>query len=335
MKEALLYNKLSNGKVICLACYHRCKINYGQVGRCSVRKNINGTLYSLNYNKIIAENIDPIEKKPLFHFLPGSLTYSIATVGCNFKCLHCQNAAISQFKFKSENEFPGIETTPDDIVRAAQENHCASIAYTYTEPTIFVEFALETMKLARDNGIKNVWVSNGFFSDETWEIISPYLDAINIDLKFFNNEKHQKICQAPVAPILKNLEKIAKSKTHLEITTLLITGINDTEQEIEQMAKFIKKNLTPDIPWHVSAYHPAHKMTAPATTIEIVTKAYLIGKKTGLNYVYTGNIEDKGYQNTLCPKCTELLIERHGYIINNLLKKNHCPKCNFEIKIVL
>jgi pyruvate formate lyase activating enzyme len=334
MKEAILYNKKEKRIVNCFACNQHCTISPNQIGICGVRKNIDGTLFSLNYGKIIAENVDPIEKKPLYHFLPGSLAYSIATIGCNFKCLHCQNADISQLK--STGESPGRETSAQDIINRAIKNNCQSIAYTYTEPTIFIEFAIETMRLAKKQGLKNVWVSNGYFTEETLKLISPLLDAINVDLKFFHNENYQKICGAKLEAVLNNLKLLFELKKHLEITTLIIPGINDSSLEIKNIATFIKDELSQNIPWHISAFHPAYKIPdLPKTTKESIVRAYEIGKKVGLNYVYAGNIIGETLDNTYCPKCGYLLIDRIGYIIKSHLNKPKCPQCQCDLGVKL
>lgn len=309
MREALLYLTLPNKKVHCEACYHFCVIEPGKTGICGVRQNQDGRLFSLVYGHLVAQQVDPIEKKPFYHFLPGSQTYSIATVGCNFKCLNCQNASISQIgltveargaesKLRDANipqiklfeAISGTEVAPLSIVNAAQANDCASIAYTYTEPTIFVEFAWDTMKLAREAGLKNVWVSNGYFSEKTLALILPYLNAINVDLKFFNDASYQEICGARLAPVLDNLKRLARASVHLEITTLIIPGLNDSDSELQAMAQFIYQ-LNPEIPWHLSAFHPAYKLShlpiTPRATLENVKQ---IALAIGLKRVYLGNI---------------------------------------------
>ena len=333
MKEAILYRKLRNKVVECQACNHKCQIDNGHYGICQVRENSNGVLYSRNYGQIIAEHVDPIEKKPLYHFLPGSQAYSIAAAGCNFKCQHCQNAEISQAS--PLEDLAGAKTEPNEIINAAIKDKCQSIAYTYTEPTIFIEFALETMKLAKQQGLKNVWVSNGYFSDKALKIISPFLDAINVDLKFFSKDSYLKICGAKLDPILDNLIAIKKKKIHLEVTTLIITGINDSPIEIKQIADFIADKLGVETPWHVSAFYPAFKMSdiPPTATADIVL-AHKLGQKAGLQYVYPGNIPVESLDNTYCPYCNNLLIDRHGYITDVLIKKNRCPKCKNKVNIV-
>jgi len=301
MKEALLYKKItlkpseegSGKKVRCNLCNHRCIINDGKRGICGVRENKNGKLYTLVYGKAIAENIDPIEKKPLYHFLPGTYSLSIATVGCNFRCLFCQNADISQIsKEKPEDvEILGEDFPPEQVVKYALDNNCPSISYTYTEPTIFLEYALDCMKLAHKAGLKNIWVSNSYMTKEALDLISPYLDAVNVDLKAFTEKFYQEVCGAKLKPVLKNLKEIKKKKIWLEVTTLIIPGKNDSEKELKQIAEFIKNKLSDDTPWHVSRFFPCYKMMhVPSTPVEKIQRAMEIGKQTGLKHVYAGNI---------------------------------------------
>jgi len=292
MKEALFYKKLENNAVKCQLCNHFCQIASNNSGICGVRKNINGKLFSLNYGKIIAEHIDPIEKKPLYHFLPGTLTYSIAAAGCNFRCLNCQNADISQLTPGLINSIDALpEISREEIVERALASDCPSLSYTYTEPTVFAEFALDCMKLARKKELKNIWVSNGYVSPSALKKITPYLDAINIDLKSFNNETYQKICGASLQPILNNLIWLKNKKIHLEVTTLIIPGINDSERELRDIAQFISAKLEKKTPWHVSVFYPTHKLlSVPPTSKESVFQAMEIGKKIGLKHVHAGNI---------------------------------------------
>ncbi|MDP2947734.1 MAG: AmmeMemoRadiSam system radical SAM enzyme [Nanoarchaeota archaeon] len=293
MKEALLYKKIDppvgeagDGKVQCNTCNHRCIIGNNKRGICKARENLGGKLYSLIYGKIIAEHVDPIEKKPLYNFLPGTFSFSIATMGCNFKCLHCQNSEISQ-----SLSIVGKDKTPEKIIQDAIDNHCPSISYTYTEPTIFVEFALDCMKLAHEKGLKNVWVSNGYMTKECLDLVSPYLDAINVDLKAFTEEFYRDVCGAKLQPVLDNLVDIKKRGIHLEITTLIIPGKNDSEEELQGIAEFIKNELGDDVPWHVSRFFPHYKMMdIPSTPIAKIHQAVEIGEKVGLKYVYAGNI---------------------------------------------
>jgi len=292
MHEALLYEKLEGKNVRCFLCNHGCLISDKNRGICGVRENRNGKLYSLVYGKIIAEHIDPIEKKPLYRFLPRTFSLSIATIGCNFKCLHCQNADISQFtKWKISADIVGEEKKPEEIVKDAIKAKCPSISYTYTEPTVFLEFALDCMKLAKEKGLKNVWVSNGYMTKDALDLIAPYLDATNVDLKAFTEKFYSDVCGAKLQPVLDNLQDIKKRGIHLEITTLIIPGKNDSEKELKQIAEFIKKELGKDVPWHVSRFFPTYKMaeTMP-TPREKIYRAVEIGKSVGLKYVYPGNV---------------------------------------------
>ena len=290
MREAILYKKLKNKTVQCQACAHACIIPEGQRGICHVRKNQNGKLFNLTDNKIIACEIDPIEKKPFFHFLPGTYSLSIATMGCNFSCLHCQNWEISQGQ-KENNEIRGDEIKPEAIVKLALESHVSSIAYTYSEPTIFLGYALETMKLAKKVGLKNVWVSNGYFTEKTLKLIEPYLDAINIDLKFFDDNLYRKVCGARLQPILSTLKLVKKTKIWLEITTLVIPGYTDTKNQFKKIAQFIKKELGSNIPCHISKFYPCYKMLdVPPTPTKLIEQAINIYKQEGLKYVYGGNL---------------------------------------------
>jgi len=342
MKKSILFKKLPNKSVQCLTCNHFCTPSEGKRTKCGVRENINGNLYVLNNDKIITANVDPIEKKPFFHFLPGSFSFSIATVGCNFRCLFCQNWEISQAP-KPQNPIVGQKTTPQKIVQAALENNCRSIAYTYTEPTIFLELALPTMKLAKKNGLFNVWVSNGYMSSYTLDLITPYLDAINVDLKSFSEEFYQKICGAHLEPVLKNLKEIFKRKIHLEITTLIIPGLNDSVKEIKQIAEFIKNELSANVPWHISRFFPAYQLAnVPPTPAQIIHKAYQIGKKIGLNFVYTGNIPGNhingiATESTICPLCHNIVIGRVGFKIvsYNINNKGNCQFCGANLNIII
>jgi len=305
-KEAVLYKKLAENKVRCEVCNHRCFIDDKKKGICGVRKNEGGKLYSLVYGKAIAENIDPIEKKPFFHFLPGTKSYSIATVGCNFRCRHCQNADISQiskeraFKDSDLILILGKDLPPEKVVENALNNNCSSIAYTYTEPTIFLEYALDTMKLAKKKGLKNNWVSNGYMTKKTLDLISPYLDAINVDLKGFDEDFYLEVCGAKLAPILENLKIIKRKKIWLEVTTLLIPTKNDSPKELKKIADFIVKELGPETPWHISRFFPAYQMIdLPPTEVEVIRQAVKIGRKAGLKYVYSGNIRKNDRPNRL------------------------------------
>ncbi len=337
MKEAILYKKLKNQVVQCQNCSHYCVLEEGERGKCGVRENRGGELYALNYGKIIASHIDPIEKKPFFHFLPGSYSLSIATVGCNFTCLFCQNWEISQ-KYKKADFIPGENLSPQEIIEIAKRKKVESISYTYTEPTIFSDFALDVMRLAKKERIKNNWVSNGFWSKELFELISDYLDAVNVDLKSFEDEFYQKICGARLNPVLENLKRLREKKIWTEITTLIIPTLNDKEENLERIAKFIKNELGSETPWHVTQFcgEISWKLkNIPNTPLETLRRAYEIGKKVGLKFVYTGNVPGLSSENTYCPECSTLCISRIGYHIERYDKKGKCPKCGEDLNLTL
>lgn len=340
MKKAILYEKLKDNKVRCEACFHHCFISDGRTGICGVRQNMDGDLYLLVYGKTISVNLDPIEKKPLFHFLPSQMAFSFGTIGCNFDCDFCQNWEISQAPKIHNTEstirntdFYGEEWEPKKIVKYCKDNKIPIIAYTYNEPTVWIEYALDTMKLAKKEGIKNIWVSNGFMSEKSLNLIAPYLDAINIDLKSFSKDFYHKICKGRLESVKENIKKIWKKGIWIEVTTLIIPGFNDFEKELKQIAKFLK-GISKDIPWHISAFYPCYKMlTQLPTSQEILINACEIGKKAGLQYVYTGNIPNSDYESTYCPKCNTLIIERWGMdILENNLKNGECLKCKTKIK---
>ncbi|WP_303720776.1 AmmeMemoRadiSam system radical SAM enzyme [Malonomonas rubra] len=325
MHEAMFYSPLEEDRVHCRLCHHQCQIAAGKLGICGVRENRGGKLYSLVYGKAVATNIDPIEKKPLFHLLPGSTSFSVATVGCNFRCRHCQNWQIAQFPHLHKREIPGQELSPQAIVKQAEQAGCASIAYTYTEPTIYFEYAYDTAKLASAAGLKNVFVSNGYTSFEALRAIAPYLDAANIDLKSFSDDFYRRVCGARLQPVLDTIRLYRELGIWLEITTLLIPGYNDDEEQLRQIAEFIC-SVGVDIPWHVTAFYPTHKLLdAPRTPVETLRKARQIGLQAGLRYVYEGNIPGEGGENSYCHQCGELLIERYGFSIRkNLLQNGRC-----------
>ncbi len=286
MKEAELYKK-EKDKIRCLACAHKCLISKDRTGICGVRKNINNKLYLLVYGKIASMNADPIEKKPLYHFLPKTKSFSIGTVGCNFKCDFCQNFEISQAP--KQRIIFGEDIKPEGIVKRAIQTGCKSISYTYTEPAIFIEFVKDIAKLAKKKKLKNVLVTNGFLSKESFNYISDYVDAMNIDLKSFSDEFYVKYCGGRLKPVLETIKRAHEKGIHIELTTLLIPGLNDSEKELEKIAKFIS-SVDKDIPWHISRFFPMYKMlNKPITPISTLEKAEKIGKKY-LNYVYVGNV---------------------------------------------
>ncbi len=346
MKEALFYQKLpiikpkDGAKVKCNLCHHFCQISLNKRGLCGVRENRDGALYSLVYGKVIAANIDPIEKKPLFHFLPGTRSFSIATVGCNFRCANCQNADISQASkegvFFQHKEIPGKDMTPEEVVKQAISSDCQSIAYTYTEPTMFFEFALDCMKLAKDEGLANVLISNGYTGREALEAAKPYLDAVNIDLKFFTDKMYKKICGAKLQPILDNLIWYKQNDIWTEVTTLIIPKLNDSEQEITAIARFIKDNLGQETPWHLSGFFPTYRLNnAPPTPNTTIRHAWQIGRDIGLYYVYGGNVSDPLMESTYCPRCGEVAIERIGYTLKRMDKDGRCANCGSKINLII
>jgi len=336
MKEVYLYKKLDDKNAQCQNCSHYCVIRPGKRGICGVRQNIDGKLCALNYGRAIAMNIDPVEKKPLFHFMPGSRTLSFATVGCNFRCANCQNYDISQYP-KTHKDIPGDNATPEQIVQMALDNKTPSISYTYVEPTIFSEYALDTMKLARQKGLKNIWVSNGFMSEESRQMIIPYLDANNIDIKSFSDDFYKKNCGARLQPVLDTAETMKKAGVWLEITTLVIPTLSDDKKMLADIAQFIAKQLGKETPWHVTQFSGAISWKLehlPDTPIETLKIAHRIGKDAGLKYVYTGNIPGMVSDNTFCPNCQTLCIERLGYTIRRHDEQGKCPRCGTELGII-
>jgi pyruvate formate lyase activating enzyme len=331
--EAYLYESLNNKKVKCNLCNHRCEIKDGRRGICGVRKNREGTLETLVYGRIIARHIDPIEKKPLYHLMPGSLSYSIATVGCNFRCLFCQNADIAQMPSDREGMITGDPFSPQDVVAAAIKGNCKSIAYTYTEPTVYFEFAFDTAKLAHENGIQNVFVTNGYMTAEALHMINPYLDAANVDLKAFTEDFYKTYCGAKLEHVKESLKLMKSLGIFIEVTTLLIPGLNDDKDELEKLAKFLADSLGTETPWHISRFHPTYKLTdRPPTPVETLVTAREIGIKAGLKYVYTGNVPGENGGNTFCYNCGKILIERWGfYIKKNGIEESRCPYCDVEI----
>jgi pyruvate formate lyase activating enzyme len=331
MKQAMFQEAREGNKVQCSLCCHRCLIAPGKRGICAVRENRDGTLYSLVYDKLIAQNIDPIEKKPLFHFQPGSLSYSIATPGCNFRCKHCQNADISQLPHDHGGIVLGEEVPPSAIVAAALKTRCTSISYTYTEPTIYFELAYDTARLAVEAGLKNVFVTNGYITPEALEVIRPYLHAANVDLKGFKDDFYKNICGARLQPVLDAIRLYKKFGIWLEITTLVIPGHNDSDEELKDIAQFIR-SVGEDIPWHVTRFHPTYKLTdQPRTPLVTLKRARQIGFEAGLRYVYEGNIPGEG-ENTVCWSCKKPLVKRIGFSVEeSRVKEGKCSYCSAVI----
>ncbi|MEA3398657.1 MAG: AmmeMemoRadiSam system radical SAM enzyme [Patescibacteria group bacterium] len=337
MQEANFYKPARNNAIRCSLCQHNCLILEKNYGICQTRKNIGNKLYSLVYGFPAALNVDSVEKKPLFHFLPGSFTYSLGTYGCNFKCANCQNWDISQNN-NIEKEAQKLNfATPEKIIEDALGDNCKSISYTYNEPTIFCEYALDIMRLAHKYGLKNIWVSNGYMGKSCLEAIIPYLDAINIDLKSFDNNFYKKNCAAKLKPVLNNLIQLKKEQIHLEVTTLIIPGLSDDLKMLEELTQFIITELNDDTPWHISKFSAEASWrlkNLPSASDDIIYQAYEIGKDAGLKYVYVGNIPGDQKENTYCPKCGALIIRRLGYEIERFDENGGCPYCDRSLDII-
>jgi pyruvate formate lyase activating enzyme len=329
MKQALLYEK-EDTIVTCKLCAHNCRLKEGRVGVCGVRKNINGELYSLNYDKVCATHADPIEKKPLYHFLPATTSYSVATMGCNFKCRFCQNDSLSVVE--TEAGIYGEAISPEELVRKALRYNSESIAYTYSEPTIYFELMLETAKLAKQEGIKNIMVTNGYMSREAFEMIAPWLDGANIDLKAFSEDFYKELCSARLAPVLDTIKVMKAHGIWVELTTLLIPGLNTDAGEIKELISFIL-SVDANIPWHVSRFFPHHRLqdVSPTPTSSIYDALHM-GREMGLQFVYAGNVGGEQFAHTRCPACDTVLIKRSGYSTQILnLSNGTCSHCNQPI----
>jgi len=354
--EASWYETETGERVRCTLCPHACRVNDGAKGACGVRINRHGRLYTLVYDRVVARGVDPIEKKPLFHFHPGSLAYSIATVGCNLRCSYCQNWPISQWprqhlprvvEWETDDEggvgcaqlealgdrIPGEQVTPAQIVEAALASGARSIAYTYTEPTIFFELAYDTAVLAREKGLANVFVSNGFISEAPLRQIAGVLDAVNVDLKFLREESYRHVSRVRLAPILAAIRLYHALGVWVEVTTLVVPGLNDSDDELRDIAGFVA-SVSPSIPWHVSQFYPAYRMTdRPATPVESLHRARAIGRQAGLRFVYEGNVPGAGGEDTRCPACDALLIRRYGLsLLEDRLVRGSCPECGERIE---
>lgn len=327
VREALLYDREARAQVRCRLCAHRCRIPPGGRGRCGVRENRDGALQTLVYGTLVAENVDPIEKKPLFHLLPGSRTFSIAAPGCNFRCDFCQNHEISQPPAQG-GPIVGRERTPAQVVEAALASGARSIAYTYTEPAVAIEFAFATAGLAREQGLKNLFVTNGYLSGEALEMIAPRIDAANVDLKAFQEAFYRRHCGASLAPVLECLRRMKALGIWVEVTTLLIPDLNDSDGELGQIAAFIA-SLGAETPWHVTRFHPCGgRLQAPPTPVATLARAVRIGRAAGLKFVYSGNLREAAQENTHCSRCNRLLVGRRGFAVERLtLAGSACPGC--------
>ncbi len=332
MKEAALYEKLEEQQVRCDLCAHHCRIQPGKRGVCGVRENRDGILYSLVYGRPISMAVDPVEKKPLFHFYPGSTAFSIATLGCNFRCRFCQNADISQWP-REKGTVVGDDVPPEVVVREAQRYRSRSIAYTYTEPTVFTEYAYDIAVLAREVGIANVYVTNGYMTAQMLDAFHPYLDAANVDLKSFRDEFYKQQCGARLQPVLDSLKTMVQQGVWVEVTTLVIPGLNDGEEELRQIAAFVAGELGADVPWHISRFHPNYQMfDRPATPVATLHRAREIGQEAGLRYIYEGNVPGAGGEDTVCPQCGQPVIRRFGYrTLEYAIQGGRCAHCSTPI----
>jgi pyruvate formate lyase activating enzyme len=330
--DAMLWEAGDDKFVACKLCGHACKIAPGQYGICRVRLNVDGQLKSTNYEAVVAMHVDPIEKKPLFHFLPGTQSLSIAAAGCNFQCSFCQNWQISQSP-RSDPVLVGDAISPEQIVASALGHDCGSISYTYTEPTVFFELAYETARLAHPAGVRNCFVSNGFMTPQAVDMIAPYLDAINVDLKAFSEETYRGVMKASLAGVLQCLEAVVDSGIWLEVTTLVVPGMNDSPEELGAIAQYIASHLGTQVPWHVSRFHGDYEMNGTeATPIQTLEMACSLGAEAGLKYVYCGNVQDGSRQSTHCCACGAMVIERVGFSVGGMhLQNGACEKCGEQI----
>lgn len=333
---AWLSKKLDSGKVLCQACAQACKLDEGEYGICGVRRVEEGELRLLVYGIAAAVNIDPVEKKPMFHFLPKTRVFSVGTVGCNFSCKFCQNYDISQYPKENGHKIVGRELPPKSIVELSLQNGCDSIAYTYNEPIVFFEYTYDTAKLAHERGIKNIYVTSGYETKKALDLLAPYIDGMNIDIKSFSDEFYKEICGARLKPVLEAVKYAHEKGIWVEITTLLIPGKNDSDDEIRDIAKFIA-NLDTSMPWHLSAFHPTYKMQDISRTPEsTLLRAYKIAEEEGLKYIYIGNIDNEDHESTYCPECKKRVIDRSGnigqFVTNRLDKNGKCPNCKYMLK---
>lgn len=358
-REAKYYERLPDQQVTCTLCPHNCRIHNGGRGVCGVRVNVDGTLRSIVYNKIVSRGVEPIEKKPLFHFMPGTTAYSIATVGCCLRCAYCQNWEISQWpkmnlSAKLEpsdhpehetlcpqvqsvaHQVPGEQISPQEIVDSALACGASTIAYTYTEPTVFYELCLDTSKIAHEAGLRNIFVTSGYINPEPLNEIAPWLDGVNVDLKFFRDESYRRISRVRLEPVLNAIRQYHQLGIWLEVTTLIVPGINDSDEELSDIAQFIV-SINPAIPWHISQFYPAYKMTdIPHTPLATLQRARQIGLAAGLRYVYEGNVPGHGAEATYCPNCEAMLIDRYGFSLQfNRIIDGRCPECGAKIDGVM
>jgi pyruvate formate lyase activating enzyme len=331
-REALLYDRQADGSVVCNLCAHRCVIRPGRAGICAVRENRDGTLVTLVADRVVGVNVDPIEKKPFFHFLPGSLAYSIATVGCNMHCLYCQNWEISQWPRQHSGPVLGEVASPEEIVAEARATGCHSIAYTYTEPTIFFELALDTCRRAAAAGLKNLFVTNGYMTAEALDLVAPLLHAANVDLKSFSDRYYRKVCGALRDPVLQTIRALRERGIWVEVTTLVIPERNDSDEELSALTNWLA-SVDRGMPWHISAFFPAYKMAdVPPTRQQTLYRAARIGEQAGLRYIYIGNVPGDHWEDTICPGCDRRLVHRRSFsVLENCVGGGRCPGCRSAI----
>ena len=335
IREASLFEKLEKRKVKCHVCAHECTIADGKRGICGVRENRGGTLFTLIYNTVSSEAVDPIEKKPLYHFLPGTLSYSQGTIGCNFRCSHCQNWTISQVELEQADI---MEITPEESVARALALDCASISWTYNEPTIWHEFTYDSARLAHKAGLKTVYVTNGYITEDALRDISPYLDAFRVDIKAFNDEFYRETCRAHLQPVLDSSVVARELGMHIEVINLVIPGKNDDLKEIRDLIEWVHDNLGPQTPVHFTRFYPMYKMKdASPTPVATLEKAWQMAKDAGMEYPYVGNVAGHEYENTYCPRCGTLLIDRSRFQIakNVITEDKKCPDCGYGIAVVM
>ena len=333
LHEAELTRSLKGQAVQCRVCEHYCTLQPGEWGKCGVRVNRDGTVYLTVYGEAIAAHVDPIEKKPLFHFQPGTSAFSVGTYGCNFTCQWCQNWQLSQVRQREPNAPRADNLSPEQIVDICRNREIPTIAYTYNEPTVFFEYTYDTAKLAHEHGIKNVYVSNGFMTEEMLDVLTPYLEGINIDLKGFTEALYEDYVGARLAPVKRNIAYLAQeTDVWVEVTTLVIPDLNDSDEELNAIAGWLAET-DPQIPWHVTAFYPTHRMRdRPRTPPSTLQHAYDIGKEAGLAYVYVGNVPDATRENTYCHACDSLLIKRMGYSTRTTWETpGVCPSCGANI----
>ncbi|HUU76489.1 MAG TPA: AmmeMemoRadiSam system radical SAM enzyme [Methanoregulaceae archaeon] len=333
MHEARQYTRLDEETVRCSLCNHRCTIKEGKCGICGVRLNDGGKLFALSYSKVSSEAVDPIEKKPLFHFLPGTLSYSLGSVGCNFHCEHCQNWQISRAHIDSSYL---QEISPEQGVERALARGCASISWTYNEPTIWHEYTLEMGKIAKQRGLGTVYVTNGYITEEALREISPVLDAFRVDIKAFTDEFYRKICGAHLQPVLDSSVVARELGMHVEVVNLVIPGLNDSPEETGALIRWIIDNLGPQTPVHFTRFHPDYKMRdRSATDVAVLEGIYRQAKEMGLLFPYLGNVVANPCESTYCPSCGALLIERSGFrSMNRNLSDCCCKNCGERIEYI-